>query len=159
MPDFDRHVPFWLGAALVLSCLFASACCDLELTGPPSTRSSSADLETLAQKVAFLESYVTFRRSYEALDFDIFYANNSGGLLPGPSDWDLRLRAVVPADEMGDWTRGMEKVEAPVTLAVPATSRSSPSARLWVGSTVKREKVSSPVPSSKFSPRSASTYP
>ena len=37
---------------------------------------------TLAERVAFLQQYVTFRRTYETLDFDIMYQNNGGGSLP-----------------------------------------------------------------------------
>jgi hypothetical protein len=58
---------------------------------------------TVAERVALLEKYVTFRRGYESLDFAIRYQNNGGGMVPGPSEWDIRVVAVVPASEMGAW--------------------------------------------------------
>ena len=50
-----------------------------------------------------LNRYVTFRRTYKTLDFDINYQNNGGGLVPGPSDWDIRLVATVPASQLQAW--------------------------------------------------------
>jgi hypothetical protein len=74
-----------------------------EPDGPATTRASSAAFATLAERTAFLNRYVSFRRTYETLDFDVFFRNNSGGLVPGPSDWDIRIVATVPAAELPAW--------------------------------------------------------
>ena len=71
-------------------------------TGPASTDTSSDSLLSLEQRVEFLQRYVTFRRGYTELGFHVAYHNN-GGLLPGPSDWDIRLVAVVPSAEVAAW--------------------------------------------------------
>jgi hypothetical protein len=71
--------------------------------GPDSTQTDSTHFATLPEKVAFLEQYVPFQRHYESLGFSIFYQNNSGGMVPGPSYWDIRLTAVVPAEELDKW--------------------------------------------------------
>lgn len=81
--------------------------------GPPTTETSSTKFSTLSEKVAFLEQYVTFRRTYEDLDFVIAFHNNSGGLVPGPSDWDIRIIARVPSTDLGQWTRGLHSTTAP----------------------------------------------
>lgn len=59
-------------------------------------------MATITERAQFLHEYVRFRRTYETLDFDIMYQNNGNGL-PAPSDWDIRLIATVPADEIPLW--------------------------------------------------------
>jgi hypothetical protein len=71
-------------------------------SGPSSVRTTSTPFPTLQAKVAFVHRYVAFRRTYETLDFDLFYQNNDG-VPPGPSDWDVRLVATVPASEIAAW--------------------------------------------------------
>jgi hypothetical protein len=78
--------------------------CDRGATGPANTRTTSATLGTLAERTRFLERYVTFRRTYETLDFDVMFQDNGGGGgVPGPSDWDVRLVATVPTAELNAW--------------------------------------------------------
>lgn len=73
------------------------------MSGPASTKATSAAYATVAERVKFLNEYVKFRRTYETLDFDIMYQNNGGGMVAGPSDWDVRLVATVPAAELQAW--------------------------------------------------------
>jgi len=77
--------------------------CGEDRSGPPSTDTDSSAFASLSEKVDFLNQYVAFRRTYESLDFDISYHNNGGGMVPGPSEWDIRLVATVPADELNEW--------------------------------------------------------
>ena len=72
-------------------------------TGPASTDTSSNALPALEQRVEFLERYVTFRRGYTDLGFHITYRNTGGGMVPGPSERDVRLVAVVPPAELAAW--------------------------------------------------------
>ncbi len=58
---------------------------------------------SLEERVQFLERYVTFRRGYTDLTFHIQFWNNSGNGVPAPSDWDIRLVATVPTQELADW--------------------------------------------------------
>jgi hypothetical protein len=71
--------------------------------GPATTHTQSSAYGTLAERTKFLNQYVSFRRTYQTLDFDIKYQNNGGGMVPGPSDWDVRLVATVPASELPAW--------------------------------------------------------
>ena len=81
--------------------------------GPPTTETSSSKFNTLSEKVAFLEQYVKFRRTYQELDFVITYRNNSYGLVPGPSDWDIRIVARVRSADLAQWTEGLEATASP----------------------------------------------
>lgn len=78
-----------------------------------STSTHSDSLPNAAAREAFLEDYVRFDRSYEQLAFTVDYRDNSGGLVPGPSDWDICVRAVVPAEELDAWTRGLSPAASP----------------------------------------------
>jgi hypothetical protein len=73
--------------------------------GPASTDTSSASFATVAERVEFLQRYVTFRRGYRELDFHIVYRNGGGGAVPGPSEWDVSIVAVVPHGELASWVR------------------------------------------------------
>ena len=96
-----------------------------ERSGPASTKTTSAAYATVAERTKVLNDYVTFRRTYETLDFDIMYQNNGGGMVPGPSDWDVRLVATVPASELQAWVpKGVSASPTPDTAwlrSVPTT--------------------------------------
>ena len=88
--------------ALVLLTALAVAGCGGS-SGPPTIDTTSDALPSLERRVEFLERYVTFRRGYTDLGFHISYQNNGGGMVPGPSDWDIRLVAAVPPAELASW--------------------------------------------------------
>jgi hypothetical protein len=83
--------------------LVALVGCSGTQSGPPSVTETSAARAELADRIRFIENCVTFRRKYEKLDYDVAYQNNGGGMVPGPSDWDIRLIAVVPPGDVGGW--------------------------------------------------------
>lgn len=87
---------------LTLSLLLPS-CGQSPPSGPPTTNTTSSTLPTLAQRTNFLNRYVTFRRNYDTLDFNIAFLNNSRGTLPGPTEYDIRLIATVPESELQSW--------------------------------------------------------
>lgn len=76
--------------------------CGCDPDGPTSTQTKNSAIPALDDRISFLDGYVPFRRTYESLDFDITYHNN-GGALSAPSDWDVRLIAIVPAAEIPLW--------------------------------------------------------
>lgn len=88
-------------APLLMTIAFCG--CTTTDPGPASVRETSTARRGLPVRIEFVEKYVTFRRQYEKLDYDIFYQNNGGGLFPAPSDWDIRLLAVVPRIEIDAW--------------------------------------------------------
>jgi hypothetical protein len=57
--------------------------------GPRGSLSTSTDSQTLPdqqQRIAFLSRYVTPKSPIRDTEFIIHYQDNSGGLVPGPSD-------------------------------------------------------------------------
>lgn len=72
-------------------------------SGPASTDTSSTAIPSLDERIEFLQRYVKFRRHYRALDFRVVYRNNSGGRMPGPSEWDIRIVADVPPQDLASW--------------------------------------------------------
>ena len=88
--------------SILLLFVFAVVGCKAS-SGPPSTSQTSATTRGLAERIKIVETYVNFRRQYEALEYSIDYENNGGGMVPGPSDWDIRLVAQIPGPELEDW--------------------------------------------------------
>lgn len=82
-------------------------------SGPDSVKINSSAISSMSERITILERYVNFRRSYESLDFDLIYHNNSGGLVPGPSDWDIRLVTRVPRSELPTWVISGSTVTTP----------------------------------------------
>jgi len=107
------NTPARIMIALLLMAITPSGC-SKTASGPASVTETSVARTGLADRIRFLENYVTFRRQYEKLDYDIMYQNNGGGMVPAPSDWDIRLIAVVPKTEIDDWVpAGVGKKEDP----------------------------------------------
>ncbi len=75
----------------------------------------SNTFSTLAEKKAFLERYVSFRRTYEDLNYVIAFRDGGDGGVPSPSEWDVRLIATVPTSEIDGWTSGLAVTTAPDT--------------------------------------------
>src|SRR5688500_11682624 len=94
----------WLAWAIVVLTLIGAAVWLSTKRGATGVVKQKSDsIGTLAERVAFLERHVTFRRKYEALDFDVFVARGDQRGVPGPSEWDVRVVAVVPEEDMGTW--------------------------------------------------------
>ena len=81
--------------------------------GLDTTETTSAQFKSLAEKVVFLETYVSFRRTYENSNLISVIYNNRGGMVPGPSDWNIRIIAKVPENELKDWTRDISITATP----------------------------------------------
>ena len=71
----------------------------------------SSDLAEGA-KVAFLRRYLVLHSEVEAAQFHIRYRDNSGGPVPGPSEWDIRAAMKVPDAQSSRWTAGLRRVES-----------------------------------------------
>ncbi|TAE75405.1 MAG: hypothetical protein EAZ65_08060 [Verrucomicrobia bacterium] len=78
-----------------------------------TTQADSTSFPTLADKQTFLEHYVSFRRIYEDLSFDISYLDGGNGIVPGPTEWDIRLLAKVPQASLDEWVSGLASTPAP----------------------------------------------
>lgn len=78
-----------------------------------STHTTSDALPTLRERQEFLERYVTFRRHYDALTFDLSFQEDRGCLGPSTTACDLRVHATVPAAELASWTDGLRSWAGP----------------------------------------------
>jgi len=78
-----------------------------------STDTASTAFKTVAEKQEFLERYVKFRRSYEDIHFRISFIDGDSGRVTGPTEWNIRLIATVPADEIDQWIDGLGEVKLP----------------------------------------------
>lgn len=72
-----------------------------------TTDGDSRRFATVMEKQAFLERYVGFRRRYDELDFAIRYIDGGDGMVPGPTEWDVRMLAKVPVESLDEWVSGM----------------------------------------------------
>ena len=82
---------------------------------PRSVQVTSEAQPQLQRRISFLEQYLSFRRSYQQLEYSIQYRNGGDDfLLPSPSEWDIKVLAVVPKEEIPDWISEMQELaEAP----------------------------------------------
>lgn len=78
---------------------------------PRNTHTDSSKFTSLADRVKFLNRYLTYQRpheqisqrTYEALDFSISYYGGKKFPLASLPSWDYRIVAKVPASELQSW--------------------------------------------------------
>ncbi len=56
-----------------------------------------------AKKLGFLRRYVKLPTEVRNVEFSIVYRDNSHGLVPGPSDWDIRYIVRVDPQDVDAW--------------------------------------------------------
>ena len=95
---------FWLSFSLLMTG------CDNSVDKGKTTNTLSSEFSTLEEKMLFLQRYFNPKRTYQKLDIAIVYHDNSTGGIPGPSDWDIRLVAIVPPIEIDLWISGLKKM-------------------------------------------------
>ena len=107
-----RTCPFPACALLVV---FLAAAC----TGSDdlTTNTASSTFAVKAEKLAFLHRYVLSTPGLLDAEYSIVYKDNSGGMVPGPSDWDIRLAAHVDPDSALAWTAGMREDTLQASMA------------------------------------------
>jgi hypothetical protein len=76
-----------------------------------TTDTRSTQFATDTEKIAFLRRYLTLYSPVEATEFHIVYHDNSGGRVPGPSDWDLRVALLVAPADVPSWTDGLRQID------------------------------------------------
>jgi hypothetical protein len=94
-----------------------------------TTDTSSGQFATDAEKMAFLRRYVVLSSAVETAEFHILYHDNSGGRVPGPSDWDMRVALNMAPADVSAWTSGLKESDgagvdlSPGTEPLPNKSR------------------------------------
>jgi hypothetical protein len=77
-----------------------------------TTDTYSRDINSNAAKIAFLQEYLSTPSDILATEFHIVYHDNSGGLVPGPSDWDIQAVIKVAPDDLPHWQAGLTPLTA-----------------------------------------------
>lgn len=77
-----------------------------------STDTHSKQFATDADKIRFLKRYLSLPTVVEAAEFHVAYHDNSGGGIPGPSDWDMQVVLKVAPQDLSVWTQNMKVTTA-----------------------------------------------
>lgn len=113
-----------VGMAAIAS-MAIPGCCRTDRTA----HLTSATEPSLSRRRATLERYVTFRRTYAALDYAIDFDDDTS-LAPGPSTvrCDIRIHAMIPPSEGASWIAGLERDPTAATSPRPDWLRDVPGA-------------------------------
>lgn len=84
---------------LVLLACLATACASPSKT----TDTRSKTLPDDASRRQFLNPYFPLPSEVKDLTFHVTYRDNSGGMVPGPSDYDIRVLAEVKPESVKAW--------------------------------------------------------
>jgi hypothetical protein len=92
----------------ILICVLVVSSCH---SGPSrTTHKRSSDMSSNAEKIAFLNRYLSAKSAIEAAEFIIDYQDNSGGWVPGPSDWDIQAAMKMQPRDTTLWAEGLDRV-------------------------------------------------
>lgn len=94
---------------VLLALILLISSCNSVASPSLSTDTRSSELGTEGEQIAFLGRYVVLKSAVSETAFHIVYHDNSGGLVGGPSDWDIR--AVMRVEDVGAWVDGKTRVE------------------------------------------------
>lgn len=83
----------------------------LALAGCPptkdrSTNTHSTSISTAAERATFLCAYALCASRVKDAAFHVVFHDNSGGLLAGPDDAEIRAVVSVAPDDLEKWSRG-----------------------------------------------------
>lgn len=73
-----------------------------------STNTHSKQFATDAEKISFLKRYLVLPSAIEAAEFHVVFYDNSGGGVPGPSDWDIQAVLKVVPKHLSAWTQNLQ---------------------------------------------------
>lgn len=78
---------------LLVVALFVAACTNGARPKNLSTDTNSREISDQSERIEFLSTYLAIKSEITDTEFDIFYADNSGGRMevPGPSDWNMKV--------------------------------------------------------------------
>lgn len=89
--------------------LLLLAGCPAEKTRTTDTRSRT--LPTAKERTAFLCGYLVCPTTPSDAAFHVMFQDNSGGMVPGPSDFTIRAMVKVTPDETELWVRGCTQAQ------------------------------------------------
>ncbi|MEO0803325.1 MAG: hypothetical protein AAFY57_13735 [Cyanobacteria bacterium J06642_2] len=68
-----------------------------------STETDSSSFATLAAKKEFIYRYISSELEFEDIEFRVWYVDNSGGMIPGPSDYRIEVLARIDSSHLDRW--------------------------------------------------------
>jgi hypothetical protein len=100
---------WWIRKGVLVAVVLCLAACGRTAASDFSTDTQSSQLSTEAEQIAFLGKYVNLKSAVSQTEFHIIYHDNSGGLVPGPSDWDIQ--AIMLVEDIALWTAGKTQID------------------------------------------------
>jgi hypothetical protein len=82
-----------------------------------STDTHSKQFATDTDKIQFLKRYLALPTAVEAAEFHVVYHDNSGGGIPGPSDWYIQAVLKVTPPDLSAWTQNIKETSEKQDLA------------------------------------------
>jgi hypothetical protein len=79
--------------------------------GQMTTDTRSSTFPDDHSKIVFLKKYLKLPSEVEAAEYHIRYQDNSGGVVPGPSDWDMQVVLKDKPDSLPLWTDGLTQID------------------------------------------------
>ncbi|MBT9780066.1 PSP family protein [Clostridium sp. MCC353] len=119
-----RKRNIWLLGAMLVLAFLSQACGDGHSTGAAgtdrqrlsaeqdsyTTDTRSTEFENKDEKLGFLRKYMDMPSDVTEAEYHIVYQDNSRGMVPGPSDWEIRAALQVEEKDIPLWTEGMKKI-------------------------------------------------
>ena len=95
---------------VIISIAFISH--NLQNQAPNKTTDTwSTEFYSQKDKIVFLAEYLIMPSEVLDAEYHIVYYDNSGGVIPGPSDWDVRVALKIQPNDLPLWLDGF--VSAP----------------------------------------------
>lgn len=94
--------------SMMLTVSLGNGCLSQPVRPDLTTDKRSSQFATEEARLAFLQRYAKLITPVQATEFHIIYHDNSGGLVAGPSDWDIRALLKVRPDDMPKWTANLQ---------------------------------------------------
>ncbi|MCL2812897.1 MAG: hypothetical protein FWD25_13545, partial [Clostridia bacterium] len=73
-----------------------------------TTNTKSSVFDSKSEKIEFLKKYLLTYSEIADAEYHIVFYDNSTGLIPGPSDWDLKVAIKISPTEIDGWLEDME---------------------------------------------------
>jgi len=106
-----KRVIMWGFLAIVMVIITGIFMFGRSESGPPTTKINSSHFKVKQEKIEFLKKYVTCFSEVIDTEYNIEFYNNSGGFVPGPSDWNITVALKVPLEKVNNWIKGFEEIE------------------------------------------------
>lgn len=117
-----RSTKLWITAVLALIVAAAAGYLAFRPSGALG-RSASLTTDTLSRDLAeadrlpFLARYLRLHSEVEAAEFHIRYFDGERGLVPGPSEWDMRVAMKIAPANIAAWTADVAPTKTPDSTA------------------------------------------